>query len=273
MKRICNTILVTGGSSGIGAAVCSMLADDGMTVYAASRSGRSPRPDAPGIIPASVDINDSASIISAIGRIKEEKGNLDAIVCCAGNGIGGAIEDTSSEEARYQFETNFFGTDNCIKAVLPLFRSQGHGRIITVTSVAGFIPIPYQGYYSSVKAALDMYMKALAIECRRFGIQCCSVMPGDVKTGFTSARKRTAASQSPDSPYYAQSQKSIAKMEHDEQNGMPPSRIARAIKRQLGRKHMKFTVVPRLDYSAIRVLERLLPTKLLLWAVGLLYDN
>ena len=100
MKRICNTILVTGGSSGIGAAVCSMLADDGMTVYAASRSGRSPRPDAPGIIPVCVDINDSASIISAIGRIKAEKGSLDAIVCCAGNGIGGAIEDTSSEEAR-----------------------------------------------------------------------------------------------------------------------------------------------------------------------------
>lgn len=273
MKVQCRTILVTGGSSGIGAAACIMLSEAGMTVYAASRSGRSPRPEDPGIIPICMDVNDPGSVSKAIESIKSQKGSLDAIVCCAGNGIGGAIEDTSPEEARYQFETNFFGTDNCIKAVLPLFREQGQGRIITVTSVAGFIPIPYQGYYSAVKAALDMYMKALAIECRRFGIQCCSVMPGDVKTGFTSARKRTRGSENPDSPYYVHASRSISKMERDEQGGMPPERIARAIRRQLGRRHMKFTVVPRLDYSAIRVLERLLPTRILLWAVGLIYDK
>ena len=260
-------VLLTGGSSGIGAAAALMLARSGMTVYAASRSGKAPAH--PQIVPIVMDVNDEAAVKQAVGRIVAEQGRLDAVVCNAGNGIAGSVEDTSIEEARYQFETCFFGAVRTIDACLPVFRKQGYGRIITVSSVAAVIPIPYQTFYSSVKAALLMYTRALSLEVKPFGLQCCSILPGDTKTGFTGARKYVEKAYS--GAYAERMSRSVAKMEKDEQNGMSPDVIARAILRQLRRRNMRPHVTPRLDYKAIEILSRILPTRLMLWIVGLLY--
>lgn len=191
------------------------------------------------------------------------------MICNAGNGIAGAVEDTSIEEARYQFETCYFGAVRTIDACLPIFRQQGYGKIITVTSVAAFIPIPFQAFYSSVKAALLMLTKALSLEVKPFGIQCCSVQPGDTKTGFTSARKYTAKAY--DGAYTETMKRSVAKMEKDEQNGMPASKIAKAIYKQLKARKMRLNVTPRFDYRAIEILSKLLPTRVIMWLVGKLY--
>ena len=154
-------VLLTGGSSGIGAATAWMLAQAGMTVYATSRSGKAPEHER--IIPLVMDVNDAQAVENTVSRILSEQGRLDAVVCNAGNGMAGAAEDTSIDEIRYQFETCFYGAVKVIDACLPVFRRQGYGRILTVTSVAAFIPIPYQAFYSSVKAALLMYTKALSL--------------------------------------------------------------------------------------------------------------
>ena len=137
-------VLLTGGSSGIGAAAALMLARSGMTVYAASRSGKAP--EHPLIVPVVMDVNDEKAVGDTVDRIVAEQGRLDAVVCNAGNGIAGAVEDTSVDEVRYQFETCFFGVVKTVGACLPVFRRQGHGRIITVSSVAAVIPIPYQTF-------------------------------------------------------------------------------------------------------------------------------
>lgn len=245
-----------------------MLAAEGCTVYAASRSGKAPMDK--GIIPVSLDINDYEGTIALVSRICEERGTLDAVICNAGNGIAGAVEDTSTEEARYQFETCFFGTVKTVRACLPVFRRQGHGKIITVSSVAAIIPIPFQTFYSSVKAALLMYTKALSLEVRPFGIQCCSILPGDTRTGFTGARKYAALADD-NSPYAQVMKASVAKMEKDEQNGMSPDVIAGAIVGQMKRRRMKLHVTPRLDYRAIDILSGLLPEKTVMWIVRLLY--
>ena len=260
-------VLLTGGSSGIGAAAARMLAEAGMTVYPASRSGRAPQHER--IIPLVMDVNDQTAVVLAVNRILQEQGRLDAVVCNAGNGIAGAAEDTSIEEIRYQFETCFYGAVRVIDACLPEFRRQGQGRILTVSSVAAFIPIPYQAFYSSAKAALLMYTKALSLEVKPFGIQCCSILPGDTKTGFTGARKYTARAK--EGAYAETMARSVAKMEKDEQNGMSPDVIARAILRQLKRRRMRLHVTPRLDYKAIEILSRLLPERLVMWIVSLLY--
>lgn len=278
-NKMNQVILLTGGSSGIGAATAILLAQEGNHVYAGSRSGRLPEgvnaeslASCRGFVRAiALDVNDASSLQNAVESICREEGRLDVLVCNAGNGIAGAIEETDEAEAKYQFETCFFGAVKSIQACLPTFRAQGHGKIITVTSVAAVIPLPYQAFYSAVKAALLSLTQSLQLELKPYHIQCCSILPGDTKTGFTAARKYTKAASLSDSPYHKAMMASVQKMEKDEQNGMSPLVIARAIARQVRRRRMSISVTPRIDYWAIGLLVRLLPRRLVLWIVGLLY--
>ena len=175
------------------------------------------------------------------------------------------------EEGKYQFETCFWGAHRTIRAVLEPMRKQGYGRIITISSVAAVVPIPFQAFYSAVKSSVLIYTKALSLELKPYGIQCCSILPGDTKTGFTSARKFVKASADETSVYYKKTKESVGRMEHDEQNGMHPDKIAKAVLRQLQRRRMAATSTPRIDYKAVNLLVRLLPTKLMLWIVGKIY--
>ena len=264
-------VLVTGGSSGIGAATALLLAQAGMKVYAGSRRG-SVQTAHPGIVPVKLDVNDAAQTAEVVGQIVAAEGHLDAVVCNAGNGIFGPIEGTTEEEARAQFETNYFGALKTIQACLPVFRKQGSGRIITVTSVMAILQLPFQGFYASVKAALLSLCESLSLELKGTGIQCCSVLPGDVSTGFTQARRLTAAAQDAQSPYKAQMEKNLQKIEKDELGGMAPSVIAKAILKQLRKKKMAVRVIPRIDYAAVGFLTRVLPEKSKLALIRLLYN-
>ena len=261
-----NVVLVTGGSSGIGAATALMLARSGMKVYAGSRRG-TVSAEHPNLVPVKLDVNDEALTRSVVETIVKEEGRLDAVVCNAGAGIYGPVEGTTDAEAREQFETCYFGSLKSIRACLPVFRSQGFGRIITITSVMAVLQLPFQGFYSSAKAALLSISQSLSMELHGTGIQCCSILPGDVCTGFTSARKKTEAAKSDDSPYKAAMDKNLAIIEKDELGGMSPDVIAKAVLRQLRRKKMSVRCTPRIDYKAVCLLVRLLPSK---WALSIL---
>jgi len=114
-------------------------------------------------------------------------------------------------------------------------------------------------------------MQALAIELKPYGIQCCSILPGDTKTGFTAARKYTVKSQSPDSVYSQKMKTSVGKMEKEEQNGMSAESVAAGMVQQVLNKKMKVFVVPGLQYQLICSIYSLLPARVRLWVVGLLY--
>lgn len=267
-------VLLTGASAGIGKATAELLMKKGTIVYAASRGGGPNQDDAMSkgkIISVKMDVNKVDTIQTIVKQIIDTHGKLDVVIANAGNGIAGAIEETSIDEARYQFETNFFGVVKTIQTCLPVFRKQGSGKIITVSSLAGVIPIPFQTFYSSVKAATSMYMNGLAIELKPFGIQCCTILPGDTKTAFTANRKYTIASQNEQSVYYASMKRSVARMEHDEQNGMSAEAVALPIVRQVLRKRMQTYFVPgtlnQLFYHVFQVL----PTDFRLWIIGKLY--
>ena len=264
------TVLLTGGSSGIGAATARELALRGMKVYAASRRGTF-EADVQGVVPVKLDVNDAAMARELVKEIVEKEGHLDAVVCNAGNGIYGPVEGTLESEARYQFETNYFGALNTINACLPVFRSQGHGRIITVTSVMAVLQLPFQGFYSSAKAALLSISESLAMELKGSGIQCCAILPGDVATGFTQARRQNEAALDPQSPYRSKMERNLAIIERDEQNGMAPEAIARAIASQLCRRRMAVRVVPGLQYKAVAVLARILPESWKQFIIGKIY--
>jgi len=267
-------VLITGSSAGIGLAAALQLMNKGIRVYAASRRGGIAQKAKNGtgeLIPVKMDVNNETEIASVVAQILKENGRLDAVISNAGNGIAGSVEDSSSEEVKYQFETNFFGAVKTIQACLPVFRKQGYGKIITTSSVAAIVPIPFQAFYSAGKSALLIFMQALALEVKPFGIQCCIILPGDTKTDFTAARKYTVASQSSGSVYNKKMMSSVGKMEKDEQNGMSPDVIARAMVNQLSRKKMNIIVIPGFSYKVICWLFNRLPAKISLWVVGLLY--
>ena len=179
------TALVTGGSSGIGRCTAVALSKAGYIVYEFSRR------DVPveGVKHMCVDVIDEASVQEAVGQILLERGSIEILVNCAGFGISGAVEFTESEQAKAQFNVNFFGTVNVSRAVLPSMRRQHRGRIVNISSVAAVAHIPFQAFYSASKAAVSSYSCALDNEVSPYGVRVTVVELGDIHTGFTQARQ------------------------------------------------------------------------------------
>lgn len=274
MKKTGNIVLLTGGSAGIGSATAQYLMKQGYTVYAASRRGSENIDDNTSggkIIGLCADVTIPESLENAVSRIMEEQGELSAVICNAGNGIAGSVEDTSLEEARYQMETNFFGVLNTIKACLPIFREQNHGKIIAISSVAAVAPIPFQGFYSASKSAIMLLMQSLSMEVKPYNIKCTCILPGDVKTDFTSSRKYTEASTLPSSEYTNAMKAAVQTMEKDEQNGMMPIVIAKAIHKVLRKKNPGYVVVPNVTYKTLCLIMKLVPTSLKIWVISKMY--
>ena len=218
--KIC---LVTGGSSGIGRAVCQCLLDRGCTVYEFSRR-EAGGPD--GVRHFSVDVTDENAVTAAVNRILDEVGHIDVLVNNAGFGISGAVEFTPMEEARRQMDVNFFGMATVTRAVLGSMRRRACGRIVNVSSVAAPAAIPFQTFYSCSKAAINDYSLALANEVRPYGVTVCAVQPGDIRTGFTDARRKNPEG---DDAYGGRIARSVAGMEKDERGGMAPEKAGRMI--------------------------------------------
>lgn len=261
MSKVC---VVTGGSSGIGLATAKAMAQKGFQVYSVSRRTIQQS----GIHSLSADVTDEKAIHAVIEQIFKEAGSIDVLINCAGFGISGAVEFTAEEDAKHQFDVNFFGTVNSVHAVLPLMRRQGHGRIVNISSVAGAIPIPFQTYYSACKAAINSYTMALANEVRPFGIEVCCVQPGDICTGFTAAREKFHEG---DDVYQGRISRSVASMEKDEQNGMKPETAGAFIARVATHKRVQPLNTVGFSYQFLYFIAKLLPAKALNYFVGKLY--
>ncbi len=250
-------VIVTGGTSGIGLAAVKALREKGCTVYALSRHGDIP-----------CDVADEQSARAAVNQVLEKEGRIDILVNCAGFGISGAAELTPLDMAKRQLDVNLFGTANMVNAVIPAMREQGGGRIVNTGSVAGFVPIPFQTWYSASKAAVQSYTMAMANELRPFGITLTAVLPGDTKTGFTAARNKI---DDPDNLYSGRIARSVARMEQDEQNGVPAEVVGALIAKVALKKRGKPLYIPGLSYNLVNVLIRILPSGLANRLIGLLY--
>lgn len=257
--------VVTGGTSGIGLCTAKALARQGCRVYTLSRRGGT---DLPGIMNLCADVTDEEQIARAAERILAESGRVDIVVNNAGFGISGAVEFTDTEEAKRQFDVNFFGMVRVNRVFLPILRKQGGGRIVNISSVAAPIPIPFQTYYSAAKAAIDSYTMALANEVRPFGITVCAVRPGDICTGFTAARAKSVAG---DDVYQGRIARSVARMEKDEQGGMDPQKAGNYVCKMALKAHPKPLTAIRLDYQFCCFLAKVLPCRLLNRLIGMLY--
>ena len=257
------TVVITGGSSGIGKEIAQYFSLNEYKVYELSRSGISTNK----IIHLDCDITDQKAIEESINYIINDSGRIDILINNAGFGISGAIEYTNLEDVKKQFDVNFFGAVRVIKESLPVLR-KNKGRIVNVSSVGGIFALPYQAFYSASKFALNGYTLALSNEIKRFGVSSCVVMPGDTKTNFTQKRLKNELGQN---VYGNSIEKSISIMEKDEQKGMMASKVGKRIYKIAIKRKIKPTYVIGTKYKLFSVLQKILPIRLVNYLVGKIY--
>jgi len=235
------SVLVTGASTGIGAATARLLADRGFRIFGTSRKPEDAESEAPHVEWITMDVRDDASVERGVAAVLSDAGRLDGLVCNAGYGSFGSVEEVSLEQARAQLETNFFGVLRTLRAALPGMREARRGRIVLVGSVAGSAPIPFQAHYSASKAAVEALALALRNEVHALGIGVSLVEPGDVNTGFNAATEWG----DPGASAYATQARRTEQVIRESLPGAPgPEVVARAIHRALTarRPRVRYTV-------------------------------
>ena len=247
-------IIITGASSGFGKATAELLAQKGHIVYGLCR-----REMQDGNIKyRQCDVRNRENIHSVVEQIINEQGRVDVLINNAGMGIGGALELATEEEIDLQMGTNFMGCVNMCQAVLPHMRRQRDGKIINLSSIGGLMGLPYQGFYSASKFAIEGFTEALAAEVTGFGIRVCMVEPGDFATSFTGSRKNSLATL--DEPDYGPIfKRSLAIIEKEENGGLKPEVLARRIVKIVEMKNPPLrNVVANLEQWLSTVIKRIL---------------
>ncbi len=257
------TLVLTGGSSGIGRATCVLFAERGWQVFELSRHGQSE----PHITHIYCDVCNKESVDEAIAQVLSQTNHIDVLIANAGFGISGAVEFTALDDAKKQFDVNFFGAVSIVQAVLPQMRNQHAGRIIFTSSVAAVLSIPYQSFYSACKAAINTLALALQNEVRTFGIRVSVLMPGDVSTGFTAAREKSDAG----AAVYPHIHSAVSAMEKDERTGMPPKAMAKDFYRIATCRCPRPQYTGGALYKCFVVLNWLLPKRLVNYIIGKMY--
>ena len=259
--------VVTGGTSGIGRATALALKDAGYTVYELSRRAEGVE----GLHHISADVTDQQAVNDAAAQIMAAEGRIDVLVNNAGFGISGAIEFTETAEAKALFDVNFFGMVNMNRAVVPLMRQAGRGRIVNLSSVAAPVPIPFQAYYLRHQGGCQRLHHGAgqrAAALRRNGMRRDA-------GGYPRASPPRGRRSAPGTlSIRGRISRSVKRMEHDEETGMDPARpgayIASVAMRE-GHHHPLYAI--RFDYKFFTFLAKVLPARFLNWLIYCLYGK
>lgn len=218
-------VLITGASSGIGKSIAQYLHKKGMVVYGTSRNPKVSKLNGVKMLP--LDVTEFDTIKKTVATIIENEGRIDVLINNAGMGITGPIEDTPTNEMRSVFNINFFGAIDVMKAVLPQLRQQKSGLIINVTSIAGYMGLPFRGVYSASKGALEIITETTRMEVKEFGISITNVAPGDFATNIAAGRYHTPVFE--DSAYKEKYSENLALMDKHVDSGLDPLIMANAV--------------------------------------------
>jgi NAD(P)-dependent dehydrogenase (short-subunit alcohol dehydrogenase family) len=230
--------LVTGSSSGIGYETALLLARNGFDTFATMRNMNkskeitevAKRENLP-LKLMQLDVNDDRSVADAIHNILNEKKSIEVVVNNAGYGLMGSVEDSSLDEIKAQFETNFFGAIRVMKEVIPIMRKQKTGTIVNVSSVAGRIGFPMGSAYVSSKFALEGLSESMAYELKQFGIKIILIEPGVINTKFAFVTPKKASDKK--SSYSQLMNKMEENLFSTIVNGTPPKDVATIILRAI----------------------------------------
>ena len=249
-------VIITGASSGIGLEIGRFLAKHSFTVYGTSRAPKTDTLDGIALLP--LDVTKKESINTLVESVIARSGRIDYLINNAGMGITGPIEETPDDEMRRVFETNYFGALEMIRAVLPTMRTQQSGMIINITSIAGYMGLPYRGIYSATKGALGITSEAYRMELKQFNIKMTTVAPGDFATNIAAGRYHAPIVKG--SAYETAYANTLKLMDDHVDSGMDTQIMAKVVYRIMQNKNPK--VHYRVGYFMQKfsiVLKRLLP--------------
>jgi NAD(P)-dependent dehydrogenase (short-subunit alcohol dehydrogenase family) len=274
MKEGQRTVLITGGTDGLGRAAALLLAEKGYCVFAAGRSAEK-RADLDRIaadkkLPLEsleLDVCDDGSVSRGVQQVMEKAGAIDVLVNNAGVGLMAMIEELKPDDLRRLYETNIFGVLRVTQAILPKMRERRKGRILMLSSVSGFLTPPTQGAYSSSKHALEAISNALRLELYPFGIEVILIEPGYIMTNFSQTAKELAhtyfegSSKSPYAKIYAGFIEGSGSSRQESKT--TPEDCARVMLEAIEASHPKarYTVTPLAKWAAFG--RRVLPDTLL----------
>jgi len=248
---------MTGASSGFGKATASLLAQHGFTVFGSSRKAMGERQD--GVEMVRLDITSDESVRECVSTILSKAGRIDVLVNNAGTVLTGGLEETSVEEAKAHFDSNFFGVVRMVNAVLPDMRKRRSGQIVNVASLAGIFPVPFEGYYGAAKAALVTYSEVLRQEVKHLGIKVSVVEPGFFKTNLSNTR---VAAAKPISDYDETRKRAHTALAESFRNGDNPEEVAETMVKIIDSPspHLHYTVGKEKPYVFAK---RILPASVL----------
>ena len=257
MKKV---VLITGGSSGIGKAIGEYLLARNYKVYGTSRNPDRFKTGFPFPL-LQLDVTDIQSIKACVALLLEKEARLDVLINNAGVGITGPLEETPIEEIQKAFATNLYGPIQITNVVLPSMRNQKSGHIINITSIAGYMGLPYRGIYSATKAALEITTEAYRMELMQFGIQMANVAPGDFATNIAAGRYHAPLREN--SPYKKAYGATLKMMDADVDSGQNPIQMAEAVYHIINKKtpKVRYKVGAFLQKFSI-VLKKVLPSKM-----------
>lgn len=267
-----NVALITGANSGFGLACAEALAGRGIKVYATYRNPRKA-----GVLwrlsrqlpvhPVLMDVNQNPSVQRAVKKVLWREGRIDLLINNAGFVMAGFWEDLSDQDVRDQFETNVFGLLRVTRAVLPVMREQGSGKILNIGSVAGFVATPGLGAYAATKFAVSSLTEALRLEARPFGVEVSEINPGEVKTSVvqnTRLGEKVLSAKSPYTPFTRQFE-GFAKKRFEK--AAPVEELVKVVLKALDDSPMKRRYLVKPDDKATYFLRWLLPDALWEWGL------
>ena len=259
--------IVTGGSSGIGAALVNLLLKAGVEVISLSRTEAdfSGQEQIENLWQIPCDISNEEQLAAVFRKISEKWEYCDVLFSNAGFGISGTVASTKKSQMIKQFDVNCFSAVSVIQRCLPLLRKAQYPRIVITSSVAGEISIPYQAFYSASKASLNMLALALNTELAADGIKAIAVMPGDCRTAFTDNREKNAETPA---CYEKSEARSISKMEADERSGYPAEYVAGQLFRYAGKRRPKALYGVGFSYRFLLAAYKIFPIRLTGWKIG-----
>jgi short-subunit dehydrogenase len=228
-------VLITGASSGLGKSMAEYLSDKGYSIYGTSRfPNKYKSPKKYTLLP--LNINNELSIINVVKQIFTKEKKIDILINNAGLGITGPAEETDIKKMQDNFNTNFFGPIKLMQEVIPHMRINQGGVIINITSVAGYMGLPFRGSYSASKAAMEIFTESIRMEVKKFGIIISTLAPGEYATNIASRRYHSPINKGPYEKVYKES---LRKMNDDVNSGNDPNEVAKAIFKIINTKSPK----------------------------------
>lgn len=250
------TAVVVGGSSGIGFETCLKLVNRGWNVVNISRT---PCKSAK-VVNFTADAAAGTALSDAI-KTAAEKYRITALIYSAGFSMAAPIEYAKESDYRYLFEVNYFCALQSVQTVIPYFKNGG-GRIVLVGSLGGDFPICFDSFYSSSKAALEMFARAAYSELRPYGIKVTGLLPGGTATNFT--KKRKVYTEEENKSYSPSVNRAVAALANMEQSGMKPEVVAETIYNILIEDKPPVIKICGAKNTVLRLAARVMPERLTL---------